>query len=262
VSSKPGISIHGDGNAVGNNNRILVDKRVYNKIVQSGGGGGKPGGGGNGGSGEAAVVVGIAALVALAAAAWQFALYAPLVYFCLMVGSIGLVLVLSASALIALYKDVPLKWIAARGIALLVALLLSVAVFWSSMAYPQELSQLAARATSWNGFFCGLSTHGQSIATQHMLAMCLFATPCLVFLAGYALGSFGASLYFLRGSMWCGRLALALGSRKWLPIAAAFALFCAASQTEIANAVWQQLFQEKLHPVFTPGHAGRLSFCK
>jgi hypothetical protein len=125
VSSKPSISIHGDGNAVGSSNRILVDKRVYNKIIQSGGGGGgKPGGGGNSGSGEAAVVVGVAALVALAAAAWQFALYAPLVYFCLMVGSIGLVLVLSASALIALYQDVPLKWIAARGIALLVALLL------------------------------------------------------------------------------------------------------------------------------------------
>jgi hypothetical protein len=94
VSGKPGISIDGDGNAIGNDNRILVDKRVYNKIVQSGGGGGKPGGGGNGGSGEAAVGVGIAALVALAAAAWQFALYAPLVYFCLMVGSIALVLVL------------------------------------------------------------------------------------------------------------------------------------------------------------------------
>jgi hypothetical protein len=26
VSSKPGISIHGDGNAIGNNNRSLVDQ--------------------------------------------------------------------------------------------------------------------------------------------------------------------------------------------------------------------------------------------
>jgi MFS family permease len=262
VSSKPNVSIHGDGNAVGDHNRILVDKRTYNKIVSPGNGGGPPNDSRNGMSGEVLFVVVIAALVALAAAAWQFALYAPLVYLVLVTGSVVVLMALLGSVLAALYESVPWSWITARCVAVFATVLLAASVVWSSAAYPQELSTIAAQATSWRGFFCGLSSFGQSVATLHMLAMSLLAAPALVVMAGYALGSVGAALFFLRGWIWCGRVALALGSRAWPVIAMVLVVCAALSQTMVASAVWQQLYQDRLYTLFALEPAGQPGLCK
>jgi hypothetical protein len=262
VSRNTDISIEGDGNVVGDNNRVLVDKRVYNKVINQGGGGGGGGSKKSGGEGDGIGLagLGLAAVVALAVAAWGFALFAPLIYLGLLIGSLAVASCLCISLMVGLYGQVGWKWLAQKLVALVAVALLIVGVYWSRLAYRDELSDMAARAADWKGFFCNLSAYGQQLATLHMLSMSLFAAPCLLILSGYALGALSASVFFMQGWLWCGRLALTLSTPMSLWTAAVLAAGCMASQTEPAAALWDQMFTRHLQQLFV-AEQGRVSVC-
>ncbi len=235
------IKIKGDGNAIGDGNRIFVDKRtiIQNKTTAGGDRRGQPDDNPMAAAGGAAVV----AIIALAVAAYKFALYAPSIYLILKscaLAVIGLNLVTTTG----LYNDQPRKWLIDQAMSGLAVVLVALGVWMSAGNYRVELTQLAHQAVTWKGFVCGLSPYGKQLATYHMLAMSVFAVPGLMLALIGALGALARWIFFITGIGFFGHAALL--QRRGIAIAAlVFSAACLVSQFDFSQAVWAGWFDSK-----------------
>jgi hypothetical protein len=261
MSETRDIQIQGDGNVIGDNNRILVDKRIYAKITHQSNG--RNGGGKNGNEedGSWIFVMPFAFLIAVAIATWKFALYAHVLYMTLFLVALLLVGLQVLTLVIGISRNVPTTWIVERTVAIAGIALLGVAVYWSRLAYPNEVSELAAKAVGWSTFMCGLSSYGHQVSMLHMLSMCFVALPCAAFLAVNSFGALAASAFFTFGWRWSGKLAIQLGVRWVLVVGSLFAIAAFASQTSAVFTFWQETVLTRDHDPFLSDGKG-FSFCR
>lgn len=263
MSATRNIQINGDGNAVGDNNRILIDKRIYNKIIHRPTGGN--GGGGDKKSDEGAgswiIVIPIAFLVAVAIATWKFALYANVIF---MTITLAAILIFGAQVLalvVGTLRNVATTWIIERLLAIVFTTLLLLAVYWSRSVYPSEISALATQAVGWKDFMCSLTTYGHQVATLHMVSICVAAVPSVILLGTNAVGALAGSLFFSTDWLWIGRIAIQLGVRWILVIGSLFSIAAFASQTSVASDFWQESVLTKDNDPFSVDGKG-FSFCR
>ena len=146
MSKARDVQIQGDGNAIGDNNRILVDKRTFMKIThQSNGGNGGGDGGrkrGNGDDGLHSIGLPLAFLVAVALVTWKFAFYANAIYMILMVVTIIIAMLQAVALMVGAVNRAGKIWIVERVVAIVAAVFLGIAIFLSRSAYPSEMSAL------------------------------------------------------------------------------------------------------------------------
>jgi hypothetical protein len=263
MSEMRDVQIHGDGNAVGDNNRILIDKRTYNKIIHrpTGGNGGRGGNKSGGGDGSWIIAVPLAFLVAVAIATWKFALYANAIFMTITLVALLIVGAQILALVVGTLRNVATTWIIERLAAIAFTALLLLAVYWSRSAYPSDVSALAAQAAGWKDFMCGLSTYGHQVATLHMVGICFAAVPCAILLGTNTVGALAGSLFFSTGWLWPGRIAIQLGVRWILVIGSVFAIAAFASQTSVASNFWREAILTKDRDPFSIDGKG-FSFCR
>ena len=245
------VQINGDGNAVGNNNHILVDKRIFHTITHQPPPG-PPSGEGGPSSGVNPIGLAILVLVGIAIAAWKFAAYADQIY---LAGIVSSLLIAGAQLValgIGLWRNIPTSWLVDRLEGLFAASALFIAFYWSRQAFPEELSHVAVSATGWQGFMCNLSDLGQQVATIHTLSISLLAVPGLIFAATNSTGALSATIFFVTGWHWAGRTAVVVGGRGLIFWAFLIAIAAVASQTSAAFDVWKNdVFTVKQNPFST-----------
>lgn len=137
------ININGDGNAVGNNNYILIDKRIFNTITHQPPPGQANGPGTENGSSRGINVAGLAVfvLIGVAIAAWKFAAYADEIY---LAGILSSILVVGAQLLalgVGLWRSIPTFWLMDCVAGLFTASAITLAFYWSRQAFPAEISR-------------------------------------------------------------------------------------------------------------------------
>ncbi len=133
------ININGDGNAVGNNINILVDKRIYLTITHNSppGGSGEPGAGGGPSHGGNLVATAVLVLIVIGIAAWKFATYADVLY---LAGILASLTVAGAQLLalgVGLWRSIPTSWLVDR----IVGLLAASAVFYRLLLEQASVSR-------------------------------------------------------------------------------------------------------------------------
>jgi hypothetical protein len=245
------VNINGDGNAVGNNNRVLVDKRIFNTITHQPPPNGqrRPEPEGSPGNGINPIGIAFCVFIGIAIAAWKFAVYADEIYLAGMVSSLLIATVQLLSAGVGLSRQIPSSWIAERVVGVLAAGLAFMAFYRGRQAFPEELSQIAAAANGWQGFMCNLSDFGQQVATFHLFAISLLALPGLFFVAINSVNSLAAIIFFATGWRWAGRTAILAGGRGMVFVGILFVAAALASQTSVAFALWQnQAFTAHQNP--------------
>lgn len=228
--------VTGDGNAIGNHNRVTVIKKtkmVYKNDSTKG----------SGDDGGAFLGLAIGALIALLAACYYFALHAPTVYVLLrtLAGAELLLALLAAwyaaeeGANAVLYKCV-----AALGVALVATLFLMDA----HRNYPPQLTAIAQQAAGVEAFWCQLNDLGRQLALQHTV------TSSLGFVIGllWLLPTTSIFAYFSlsEGDVSARTYALLERMTAWWMVVFAAVLVAAASyfHTESGWAVWQGWFQQ------------------
>jgi hypothetical protein len=168
------LGIQGDGNAVGNNNRITVIKQQNHHY---GGGNKTKGGGKDDGIGAAA----IAMTLALAGASFYFALYSETIYIVLRILA-GLEAIGAVWA-IYLYGQREAYAIATKMV--VVAALSTIGYFALTAAhenYPKEIVDLAQHSGGVRTFWCGLNVYGRQLALLHTLTAGIGFSIGLLFL--------------------------------------------------------------------------------
>lgn len=171
------IRIEGQGNAVGNGNRVTyVEKTIINNNNGSGGGNGN---GKSKDAGSEVVIVGlIGSAVALAALSFWFTRYSAVIYdtlifFSLTNGAFGVM-----ASLKQFYDDDYLE--ALRSVFLAaIALLTYLSVDTASGTIPTDLAEFSKIGT-FNSFWCGLSLFGQQVASQHSIIGTFIMVPLAV----------------------------------------------------------------------------------
>ena len=155
------VGIRGDGNAVGDNNRITVIKQQTYHY----GGGGKNGGGGKGDwIGPAAIGL----TIALAAASFYFALYSETIY--LVLRTLAGVEAVGALWAAYLYSQHDSYAITTKmAVVSVLATLGYIALTGAHGNYPKEIIGLAQQAGGVRGFWCGLNVYGKQLALLHTL---------------------------------------------------------------------------------------------
>jgi len=155
------VGIRGDGNAVGDNNRITVIKQQNHHY---GGGGKNKGGAKNDWIGPVAVGL----TIALAAASFYFALYSETIYLVLRIlAGVEAIGSLWAAYLYSQHESYAIS------IKMLVVMALAafgyIALTGAHDNYPKEIIGLAQQAGGVRGFWCGLNVYGKQLALLHTL---------------------------------------------------------------------------------------------
>lgn len=168
------VGIQGDGNAVGNNNRITVIKQQRHYY-----GGRNKNGDGEEGGGIGAIAIAIA--LALAGASFYFALYSEVIY--LVLRTLAGLEVIGAAWAIYLYsqRDAPEIVIKMT----VVAALSVIGYFGLTVAqanYPNQIVHLAQQSEGIRTFWCGLNVYGRQLALLHTLTAGLGFAIGLLFL--------------------------------------------------------------------------------
>lgn len=154
------VGIHGDGNAVGNNNRIAVIKQQNNHY-----GGGKKG---KDDANDWIMPTAFGLTIALAAASFYFALYSETIYLVLRITA-GLEVI---GALWAAYLYSQHESYAITIKMFFVMVLAAIGYLAATAAqenYPKEIIDLAQQADGVRGFWCGLGLYGKQLALLHTL---------------------------------------------------------------------------------------------
>lgn len=154
------VGIRGDGNAVGNNNRITV----INQQNHHYGGGKNNGGGKDDWIGPAAIGL----TVALAAASFYFALYSETIYLVLrIVAGVQAIGALWAAYLYSQQESYAIT----RKMLVVMALAAFgyIALTGAHENYPKEIIGFAQQAGDVRGFWCGLNVYGKQLALLHTL---------------------------------------------------------------------------------------------
>jgi hypothetical protein len=162
------VGINGDGNAVGDNNRITVNKREEHHHHHRRNS--------NGGEDSSPLAIGVVAVIAIAACCYYFSRYAREIYSVFEItGWVEAVAAVVATAFYAKRADYETagKTIVAMTVAFFVAIVSSKA----SAVYPTEILELAMRAESYKAFWCGLSPYGRQVSMLHTLTACFVIAP-------------------------------------------------------------------------------------
>lgn len=164
--SSGSIQINGNGNAVGNGNRVThVNKTIINNHGGSGSGGSD--GKGKGAGGELAIAGGIGSVIALAALSFWFTRYAEVIYKILILLSLtsgGFGVMAAAKQF---YDSNYLEGLRSASVTA-VAFLTFLAVSAASDTMPADLTEFAQNGT-FTSFWCGLNLFGQQVASQHSI---------------------------------------------------------------------------------------------
>ena len=165
------VGINGDGNAVGDNNRITVNKKEEHHHHHRRNS--------DGGEDSSPLAIGVVAVIAIAACCYYFSRYASDIYSVFEItGWVEAVAAVVATAFYANRADYATagKTIVALTVALFVATISSKA----SASYPTEILELAMRAESYKAFWCGLSPYGRQISMLHTLTACFVMAPAVL----------------------------------------------------------------------------------
>lgn len=172
------VGIRGDGNAVGNNNRITVIKQQNHHY---GGGGKNKGGGGRGTEADWILPAGIGLAIALALASFYFALYSETIYLVLRI--VAGVEALGALWAAYLYSQHESYAITTKMVVVTVfATFGFIALTGAHDNYPQEIIHLAQQSGGVRGFWCGLNVYGKQLALLHTLTAGIGFSIGLLFL--------------------------------------------------------------------------------
>lgn len=165
------VGINGDGNAVGDNNRITVHKKEEHHHHHRR----------NSDDGEdsSPLAIGVVAVIAIAACCYYFSRYAREIYSIFEItGWMEAVAALISTAVYANRADY-----ATAGktiIAMIVAFFAATISSRASTSYPTEILELATRADSYKEFWCGLSPYGRQISMLHTLTACFVIAPTVL----------------------------------------------------------------------------------
>lgn len=221
------IHIQGDGNAVGNGNRIFVDKRTTNNYNNK-----QP----KKTPSDPRDMLGISAavVIVIAIATWKFAQHAPAIFFALQLTAITLVTI-QVATLLAL-NDQPTTWHRHQWIVISATMLLGLGIWISKNSYPLELTQLA-QTPHWKTFWCNLRPYGGQLAAYHTLTISLVAVPSLLCASIFTLGGVSRWLWFKSDITLFARMALLQkNSLAWL--AMILALVYLFAQLDITQQFW------------------------
>ena len=176
------VEIQGDGNAVGNNNRITFIKQQNHHY--------RGGNDGNGEKGGGIGAIAIAIAIALAGASFYFALYSEVIY--LVLRTLAGLEAIGAAWAIYLYsqRDAPeiaIKMTVVTALSVVGYLGLTVA----QANYPNQIVHLAQQSEAVRTFWCGLNVYGRQLALLHALTAGLgFAIGLLFLLPVCAVATF------------------------------------------------------------------------
>lgn len=165
------VGINGDGNAVGDNNRITVNKKEEHHHHHRRNS--------DGGEDLSPLAIGVVAVIVIAACCYYFSRYAREIYSVFEItGWVEAVVAVVATAVYANRADYATagKMIVATIVAFFIATISSKA----SASYPPEILELAMRAESYKAFWCGLSPYGRQISMLHTLAACFVMAPTVL----------------------------------------------------------------------------------
>lgn len=165
------VGINGDGNAVGDNNRITVNKKEEHHHHHRRNS--------DGGEDLSPLAIGVIAVIAIATCCYYFSRYARDIYSVFEItGWVEAVAAVGATAVYANRGDYTTagKAVVLMTIALFVVTISSKA----SASYPTEILELAMRAESYKAFWCGLSPYGRQISMLHTLTACFVIAPTVL----------------------------------------------------------------------------------
>jgi hypothetical protein len=168
--------VQGDGNAIGDHNRVTIIKHDNRQTHY--GGGGRSSGKDDGAVGAFIGLIVIAS-IAIAASGYYFAKHADLIYTVFKITSgIGFALATSIAASFynRRYEHEMWKCIVA-GVLMLGTL---VSVFQAYGQYPPDMLELAQQSKGYAQFWCRLSLYGQQVAFLHVVTALLYTSGLLL----------------------------------------------------------------------------------
>lgn len=167
------VSINGDGNAVGDNNRITVNKKEEHHH----------GGGREKDDGSWIWGVAMLALIAIAASCYYFSRHANAIYRTLEV--VGGIESLAAMVATAVYANRTAYGIAGKAAATMAC---GIGVVFISMQasahYNPGIVELAMGTESFKTFWCSLNVYGRQLALLHTVAGSIILIPAALLLLG------------------------------------------------------------------------------
>lgn len=220
------VGIMGDGNAVGDNNRITVVKREEHHHHHRG----RSNEEGTESVGKIAILV----LVAVIAACYYFSRYADDIYMVLeMAGWCEAWVALIAAAA---YTRREAYGVATRAlIAMFCALGVATVSSIASGSYPPDIVEFAQQTESLKTFWCSLNVYGRQLALLHTLVAAFALTPAALLLLGSTLitAFFGIVEMEVSASFY----RVIERATSWLPIAVAGFLVALAAYAH-SDAGW------------------------
>lgn len=169
------VGIKGDGNAVGDNNRITVNKKVDHHHHHRNGSD----------KNDGSWVWGVAmlALIAIAASCYYFSRHADAIYLTLEVA--GWVETLAALVATAVYANRTAYGVAGKtAVAMICAFSVALISSNASANYHPGIVELANGTESFKTFWCSLNVYGRQVAMLHTLAGSVVLTPVVLLLLG------------------------------------------------------------------------------
>lgn len=176
--SSGAIHINGNGNVVGNGNRVT---NVSNTTIKNPGfsGGGSSNNGSNDGKGAYVIFALFGGAIALAALSFWFTRYSDVIYKILMVSSLASCTFSAMAAAKQTYECEYLEGLRSACVALIAAItFMSVGLAVDTM--PADLLAFSKTGT-FRTFWCGLSLFGQQVASHHSVTGTFLLVPLVAF---------------------------------------------------------------------------------
>lgn len=245
--SSGSIHINGNGNAVGNGNRVTyVNKTTIKKYGGSGGGGGRDDGNSKGGAGgEWVIVAGMGSAIALAALSFWFTRYSEVIYKILILLSVtsgGFGALAAAKQVYDCDYMEGLRSFAVTAIA--VVTFLSVGAASDTM--PADLAEFSKTGT-FNTFWCGLSLFGQQVASQHSILGTFVMVPLAVLTMLQSWRS--ATLAIAEGEElpdWAETIFEAVSGGRQFVAMCVVCVLCVAAHSSAGDEFWKKHFNARI----------------
>jgi hypothetical protein len=162
VSQSQQVNIKGDGNAVGNHNRVTVIKKTTTVYKNNGAKG-------SDGHQEEFFLLGICVFIALIVASYYFALHAPTVYKFLRTIA-GVEFLLAIVGFWYAYKEGSTEVFFKCLATLALTLIASLSLMDAHRSYPLQLTDIAQQVDGVKAYWCRLNDLGRQLVMQHMLS--------------------------------------------------------------------------------------------
>lgn len=243
--SSGSIQINGNGNAVGNGNRVThVNKTIINNHGGSGGDG-KGDGKGNGAGGEWVIPVGIGSAIALAALSFWFTRYSEVIYKVLILfssisGGFG-----ALAAAKQFYDTDYIEGLRSFAVAA-IAFLTFISVGAASDTMPADLAEFSKIGT-FNSFWCGLSLFGQQVASQHSVLGTFVMVPLAVLTMLQSWRS--ATFAMVNGEElpdWADSIFETLSGGRQFVVMCVTCVLCVAAHSPTGDQFWKEHFNSRM----------------